>query len=97
MEEADRVENRAPFTAVKVESTSAANITPTGLGALVKKAPLRPPPVPSLPRPSAPPGANESVFKAMKSRTRRDAALAQVQVQAQYGGQTRSVLMLQNW
>ncbi len=36
-------------------------------------------------------GADESVFAAMKSRTRRDAALAQMQ--AQCGEQTRSVLM----
>jgi hypothetical protein len=36
-------------------------------------------------------GADESVFTAMKSRTRRDAALAQMQ--AQCGEQTRNVLM----
>jgi predicted nucleotidyltransferase component of viral defense system len=36
-------------------------------------------------------GADESVFAAMKSRTRRDAALAQMQ--AQCGEQTRNVLM----
>ena len=36
-------------------------------------------------------GADESVFSAMKSRTRRDAALAQMQ--AQCGEQTRNVLM----
>ena len=36
-------------------------------------------------------GADESVFEAMKSRTRRDAALAQMQVQC--GEQTRTVLM----
>ena len=36
-------------------------------------------------------GADESLFEAMKSRTRRDAALAQMQ--AQCGEQTRNVLM----
>ena len=36
-------------------------------------------------------GADESVYAAMKSRTRRDAAMAQMQ--AQCGEQTRNVLM----
>jgi Nucleotidyl transferase AbiEii toxin, Type IV TA system len=36
-------------------------------------------------------GADESVFATMKSRTRRDAAMAQMQ--AQYGEQTRNVLI----